>query len=49
VGGRLSICRAGHSFDVRDEDLGHAGLKTGSIYVSLARETINKELQEHAL
>ena len=31
------------------EALGHQDLKTTSIYVSLAREVMNKELQEHAL
>jgi len=31
------------------EALGHADLKTTSVYVSLARKVMNRELQEHAL
>jgi len=31
------------------EALGHADLKTTSIYVQLAREVMKRELQEHAL
>jgi site-specific recombinase XerD len=31
------------------EALGHKDLKTTSIYVSLARTVMNKEMQEHAL
>ena len=31
------------------EALGHADLKTTSIYVQLAREVMKRELQKHAL
>lgn len=39
----------GTSLRTVQEALGHADLKTTSIYVQLAREVMNKELQEHAL
>jgi len=39
----------GTSLRTVQEALGHADLKTTSVYVSLAREVMNKELQEHAL
>lgn len=39
----------GTSLRTVQEVLGHASLKTTSIYVQLAQETIKKELQEHAL
>ena len=39
----------GTSLRTVQEALGHKDLKTTSIYVSLAREVMNKELQEHAL
>ena len=39
----------GTSLRTVQEVLGHADLKTTSIYVQLAQETIRKELQEHAL
>jgi len=39
----------GTSLRTVQEALGHADLKTTSIYVQLAREAMNKELQEHAL
>jgi site-specific recombinase XerD len=39
----------GTSLRTVQEALGHADLKTTSMYVSLAREVMNKELQEHAL
>lgn len=39
----------GTSLRTVQEALGHADLKTTSIYVQLARDVMNKELQEHAL
>jgi len=39
----------GTSLRTVQEALGHRDLKTTSVYVSLARELMNKELQEHAL
>lgn len=39
----------GTSLRTIQEALGHADLKTTSIYVQLARDAMNKELQEHAL
>jgi site-specific recombinase XerD len=39
----------GTSLRTVQEALGHADLKTTSVYVQLAREAMNKELQEHAL
>ena len=39
----------GPSLRTVQEVLGHADLKTTSIYVQLAQETVRKELQEHAL
>lgn len=39
----------GTSLRTVQEALGHKGLKTTSVYVSLAREVMNKEMQEHAL
>lgn len=39
----------GTSLRTIQEALGHKDLKTTSIYISLAREVMNKELQEHAL
>jgi len=39
----------GTSLRTVQEALGHADLKTTSIYMQLAREVMNKELQEHAL
>lgn len=39
----------GTSLRTVQEALGHANLETTSIYVQLAREVMNKELQEHAL
>ena len=39
----------GTSLRTVQEVLGHADLKTTSIYVQLAQETVRKELQEHAL
>ena len=39
----------GTSLRTVQEALGHADLKTTSIYVSLAREVMDKEMQEHAL
>lgn len=39
----------GTSLRTVQEALGHTDLKTTSIYVQLAREVMNKELQEHAL
>ncbi len=39
----------GTSLRTVQEALGHKDLKTTSLYVSLAREVMNKELQEHAL
>ena len=39
----------GTSLRTVQEALGHADLKTTSIYVQLAREAMNKEFQEHAL
>lgn len=39
----------GTSLRTVQEALGHQDLKTTSVYVSLAREVMNKELQEHAL
>ena len=39
----------GTSLRTVQEALGHKDLKTTSIYVSLAREVMNKEIQEHAL
>jgi len=39
----------GTSLRTVQEILGHADLKTTSIYVQLAQDTVRKELQEHAL
>jgi site-specific recombinase XerD len=39
----------GTSLRTVQEVLGHASLKTTSIYVQLAQEAVRKELQEHAL
>ena len=39
----------GTSLRTVQEVLGHADLKTTSIYVQLAQETVKKDLQEHAL
>ena len=39
----------GTSLRTVQEMLGHASLKTTSIYVQLAQEVVRKELQEHAL
>ena len=39
----------GTSLRTVQEALGHKDLKTTSIYISLAREVMNKELQDHAL
>jgi integrase/recombinase XerD len=39
----------GTSLRTIQEALGHADLKTTSIYIQLARDAMNKELQEHAL
>lgn len=39
----------GTSLRTVQEMLGHADLKTTSIYVQLAQEVVRKELQEHAL
>ena len=39
----------GTSLRTVQEALGHQDLKTTSVYVSLAREVMNKELQERAL
>ena len=39
----------GTSLRTVQEALGHQDLKTTSVHVSLAREVMNKELQEHAL
>lgn len=39
----------GTSLRTIQEALGHQDLKTTSVYVSLAREVMNQELQEHAL
>lgn len=39
----------GTSLRTVQEALGHQNLKTTSVYVSLAREVMNKELQQHAL
>jgi site-specific recombinase XerD len=41
--------RKGTNLRVVQEMLGHADLKTTSIYVSLARELMNKEVQQNAL
>lgn len=39
----------GTSLRTVQETLGRADSKTTSIYVSLAREVMNKDMQEHAL
>lgn len=39
----------GTSLRTVQEVLGHADLKTTSIYVQLAQETVKRDLQEHAL
>ena len=39
----------GTSLRTVQEVLGHASLKTTSIYVQLAQEAVRKGLQEHAL
>jgi integrase/recombinase XerC len=39
----------GTSLRTVQEALGHKDLRTTSAYVSLAREVMNRELQEHAL
>ena len=39
----------GTSLRIVQEVLGHASLKTTSIYVQLAQEAVKRELQEHAL
>jgi len=39
----------GTSLRTVQEVLGHASLKTTSIYVQLAQEAVKRELQEHAL
>jgi site-specific recombinase XerD len=41
--------RKGTNLRVVQEMLGHADLKTTSVYVSLARELMNKEIQQNAL
>ena len=40
---------SGTSLRTVQEVLGHADLKTTSIYVQLAQEAVKRELQEHAL
>jgi len=39
----------GTSLRTVQEVLGHASLKTTSVYVQLAQEAVRRELQEHAL
>lgn len=41
--------KKGTNIRVIQEALGHEFLKTTSIYISLARKLIDKELQDHAL
>jgi site-specific recombinase XerD len=43
------MVKKGTKLDVVRQALGHSSLKTTSIYVELAREVMDKELQEHAL
>lgn len=43
------MVRKGTNLRVVQEMLGHADLKTTSVYVSLAREVMNKEMQQNAL
>jgi site-specific recombinase XerD len=43
------MVKKGVKLDVVRQALGHASLKTTSIYVQLAREVMDRELQEHAL
>lgn len=43
------MVKKGASLRVVQEALGHESLKTTSIYVSLARDQMDRELQEHAL
>ena len=43
------MVRRGTKLDVVRQALGHASLKTTSIYVTLAREVMDKELQANAL
>jgi len=43
------MARKGAHLDVIRKALGHESLDTTSIYVNLAREEMDKELQEHAL
>jgi site-specific recombinase XerD len=40
---------AGTKLDVVRQVLGHSSLATSSIYAALARDVMDKELQEHAL
>jgi len=39
----------GTNIRVVQEALGHESLQTTSVYISLARKLMDKELQEHAL
>ncbi|GAG88328.1 unnamed protein product [marine sediment metagenome] len=41
--------KKGTNIRVIQEALGHESLQTTSIYISLARKLMDKELQEHAL
>ncbi len=41
--------KRGTRLKVVQEILGHASLDTTTIYVSLAREDMNRQLQDHAL
>jgi integrase/recombinase XerD len=41
--------KRGTSMKVIQDTLGHASLKSTTIYVSLAREEMNRQLQENAL
>lgn len=43
------MCKNGSNLKTIQEMMGHADLKTTSIYVSLARNMMDKDVQEHAL
>jgi site-specific recombinase XerD len=43
------MVKKGTKLDVVRKALGHASLKTTSIYVDLAREEMDRELQQNAL